>query len=66
MDSFEKFVRDVLDGKLEPYLKSEPVPDNDQPLKVRSLCWIGFVVSGLCHMTALVTFKMSREFLLLI
>ena len=35
MDAFEQFVRDVLDEKLEPYLKSEPVPDNsDQPLKV--------------------------------
>nr|KAG5687234.1 hypothetical protein BaRGS_010902 [Batillaria attramentaria] len=34
MDKFEQFVRDVLDQKLDPYLKSEPVPDNDQPLKV--------------------------------
>lgn len=40
MDSFEKFVRDVLDGKLEPYLKSEPVPDNDQPLKVRNTVFV--------------------------
>ncbi|XP_067667289.1 protein disulfide-isomerase A3-like isoform X1 [Haliotis asinina] len=35
MESFEQFVRDVLDGKVEPYLKSEPVPEpNDEPVKV--------------------------------
>ncbi|XP_062595206.1 protein disulfide-isomerase A3-like [Saccostrea cucullata] len=28
MDNLEKFVRDFLDGKVEPYLKSEAVPDN--------------------------------------
>lgn len=36
MDNLEKFVRDFLDDKVEPYLKSEPVPDNtDAPVKVR-------------------------------
>ena len=34
MDSFEKFVRAFLNGELEPYLKSEPIPDNTEPLKV--------------------------------
>ena len=35
MDTFEQFVRDMLDGKVEAYLKSEPVPENnDQPVKV--------------------------------
>ncbi|XP_074651365.1 protein disulfide-isomerase A3-like [Tubulanus polymorphus] len=35
MDNLEKFVQNLLDGKLEPYLKSEPVPeDNDAPVKV--------------------------------
>nr|UMA83671.1 venom-related protein disulfide isomerase [Conus judaeus]DAZ87009.1 TPA_inf: venom-related protein PDI [Conus judaeus] len=35
VDSFEKFVRGVLNGEVEPYLKSEPVPENnDQPVKV--------------------------------
>lgn len=35
IESFEKFVRDVLANKLEPYLKSEPIPDNnDAPVKV--------------------------------
>ncbi|XP_013389396.1 LOW QUALITY PROTEIN: protein disulfide-isomerase A3-like [Lingula anatina] len=33
MDAFETFVTAFLDGKLEPYLKSEPIPDNDGPLK---------------------------------
>lgn len=43
MDNLEKFVNDFLDGKLEPYLKSEPVPaSNDEPVKVRSF------VSGVC------------------
>ena len=28
MANFEQFVRDVLDGKSEPFLKSEPIPDN--------------------------------------
>jgi len=35
VESFEKFVRDVLDLKVEPYLKSEPIPaNNDEPVKV--------------------------------
>ena len=35
MDTFEKFVNDVLDGKVKPYLKSEPIPEsNDAPVKV--------------------------------
>jgi len=35
MDTLEKFVSDVLEGNLEPYLKSEAVPaNNDAPVKV--------------------------------
>ncbi|XP_045215771.2 protein disulfide-isomerase A3-like [Mercenaria mercenaria] len=34
MDNLEKFANELLDGKLEPYLKSEPVPTQDQPVKV--------------------------------
>ncbi|XP_035667308.1 protein disulfide-isomerase A3-like [Branchiostoma floridae] len=35
VDNLEKFVRDFLDGKVKRYLKSEPVPeDNDGPVKV--------------------------------
>lgn len=31
----DKFAKDILEGKLEPYLKSEPIPDsNDEPVKV--------------------------------
>ena len=38
MDNLEKFINDFLDDKLEPYLKSEPVPaSNDEPVKVRHL-----------------------------
>ncbi|KAL5004683.1 hypothetical protein ScPMuIL_018139 [Solemya velum] len=33
MDSLEQFIRDLLDGKLEPFLKSEPIPTDDGPLK---------------------------------
>jgi protein disulfide isomerase family A protein 3 len=34
-DSIKKFVKDYLDGKLEPYIKSGPVPEpNDGPVKV--------------------------------
>lgn len=33
MDNLGEFVRDMAAGKLEPYLKSEPIPDNDGPLK---------------------------------
>jgi len=36
MDTFEKFIKDVQDGNVEPYLKSEPIPeDNDEPGKVK-------------------------------
>lgn len=35
MDNLEKFVKELLDGKLKPYLKSEPIPaSNDEPVKV--------------------------------
>lgn len=35
MESFEQFLKDLKDGKLEPYLKSEPIPDdNSGPVKV--------------------------------
>ena len=30
MDTFEKFLNDFKDGKLEPHLKSEAVPDNSE------------------------------------
>lgn len=34
-EAFEKFIQDFLADRLEPYIKSEPVPtDNSQPLKV--------------------------------
>lgn len=35
VEALEKFVNDVLEGKLEPYLKSEDLPEsNDEPVKV--------------------------------
>lgn len=35
VENLEKFVRDFNDGKLEPYIKSEAVPeDNTAPVKV--------------------------------
>ena len=42
MDNLEAFVNDLLDGKLKPYLKSEPIPTQDQPVKVGST---GIVIS---------------------
>ncbi|CAH1796207.1 unnamed protein product [Owenia fusiformis] len=30
IDTFEKFVNDFLDNKLEPYIKSEPIPENSE------------------------------------
>ncbi|CAH1796208.1 unnamed protein product [Owenia fusiformis] len=30
MDTFEKFVNDFLDNKLEPHMKSEAIPDNSE------------------------------------
>ncbi|XP_068169947.1 protein disulfide-isomerase A3 [Antennarius striatus] len=35
MDALQRFIGDYFDGKLKPYLKSEPVPEsNDGPVKV--------------------------------
>ena len=35
MDELAKFVIAVLEGKVKPYLKSEPIPEpNDDPVKV--------------------------------
>lgn len=35
IDSFEAFLKDLEGGKLEPYLKSEPVPtENSGPVTV--------------------------------
>ena len=36
VDTLKEFVQDYLGGKLEPHIKSEPVPtDNTGPVKVR-------------------------------
>ena len=38
MATFEKFLNDFLDGNVEEYMKSEPVPDNSEnAVKVRVL-----------------------------
>lgn len=35
VDNLEKFANDFFDGKLKPYIKSEPIPEsNDEPVKV--------------------------------
>lgn len=34
MDTFEQFLKDFEAGKVEPHLKSEPIPANDGPVKV--------------------------------
>lgn len=34
VENLEKFVKDFKDGKLEPYLKSEPIPETQGPVKV--------------------------------
>ena len=34
VDAFEKFVKDYTDGKLQPYLKSEDVPESQGNVKV--------------------------------
>lgn len=37
VDNLEKFANDFKDGKLKPFIKSEPVPENnDGPVKVSS------------------------------
>lgn len=33
VENLEAFLNDVKEGKLEPYLKSEAIPDNSTPLK---------------------------------
>lgn len=33
VENLEKFLADVMEGKIEPHLKSEPIPDNSGPLK---------------------------------
>ena len=38
MENLEKFVADLLDGNLKPYLKSEAIPENnDGPVKVSTI-----------------------------
>lgn len=35
IDNLSAFAKDLIDGKLEPFIKSEPVPEkNDGPVKV--------------------------------
>ena len=36
VDNLRNFAQQFVDGELEPYIKSEPIPeDNDGPVKVR-------------------------------
>ena len=38
VDALNNFVNEFKDGKLKPYIKSEPIPeDNDGPVKVNTL-----------------------------
>lgn len=47
VDSLRAFVQQYLDGEVEPYIKSEPVPeDNDGPVKVS--------VSHDCHTAVMI------------
>ena len=40
VDALKDFVQSYLDGELEPYMKSEPVPEpNDGPVKVLVRWW---------------------------
>merc|ERR1711894_394000 len=34
METFEQFLKDFEAGKIEPHMKSEDIPVNDQPVKV--------------------------------
>ena len=46
MDNLEAFVNDLLNDKLEPYLKSEPVPeDNSGGVKVRLSPFVVFKIT---------------------
>lgn len=35
VDNFKKFIQQYFDGELENYVKSEAVPEDDGPVKVR-------------------------------
>lgn len=42
--ALERFLQDYFDGKLKRYLKSEPIPENnDGPVKVRSIFFLTLV-----------------------
>lgn len=34
VDNLRNFITQLLDGELEPYIKSEPIPENNTPVKV--------------------------------
>lgn len=45
--ALERFLQSYFDGSLKPYLKSEPVPENnDGPVKVTSQPTVGFCRAG--------------------
>ena len=45
--NLEKFVNNFVDGKLKPYIKSEPVPENnDGPVKVIFSIFFLFAVTA--------------------
>ena len=46
MEALEKFANDLLDGKLEPYMKSEPVPTSQEAVKV---CNVLMIVQSLLY-----------------
>lgn len=38
--ALDRFLQDYFDGKLKRYMKSEPIPENnDGPVKVRATVW---------------------------
>ena len=41
VDNLRNFAQQFVNGELEPYIKSEPIPeDNDGPVKVREQPWL--------------------------
>lgn len=50
MDTFREFLQQYFAGKLEPYIKSEAVPEeNDGPVKVFTGKGLNFAVLNVYH-----------------
>ena len=63
MDTFRSFIQQYLDGELELYIKSEPIPTDEGPVKVSHVAC--HVTKPTGHMMPALRWSLEETFMML-